>query len=292
MKTVQLPGGRARHEAAPSDPTGTWADGESTSRPALSRFERIAADNENLPPHFGDLVALLLQAVYIDEGAWRPVLQPLWAEEGMHRAYAMLRLLERRTETHPDGARSMLAANDERALARGLAGCYRSLTGMGEGDFVPCSPVLRELAQNLSALFGGNNGVVVRTEIERISLAAYRRRALVLCASELLVNALTHAFGASSRNARVELSLRRLDERRACLRVADNGIGFSAGSPKPWSSVAGGLADLLEARLRYRRTSEWVTVAEVTFPLPLPPSVGIFGRPPALSGIDRRDAER
>ena len=66
--------------------------------PPNSRFELIAAQNEVLPSHLGDLLGLLLQAAYSGWRLGRPVLAPLWAEEGMHRAYAILRLIDRRAE--------------------------------------------------------------------------------------------------------------------------------------------------------------------------------------------------
>ena len=290
MRTIRLPDGLSRDTEAPNERRGVRTDVRSTGRSVPSRFERIAADNENLPAQFGDLIGLLLQAVYSDENVWRPVLRPLWAEEGMHRAHAMLRLLEPRADMQPDNTHSGLTAEGERALARSLACCYRSLTAVAEDDVVPCSTVLRDVAQNLAALFGGNHCVVDRTDIERVSLPAYKRRALVLCASELLINALTHAFGASSTNACVELSLRRLNSKRICLRIADNGIGFLAGSPKPWSSIAGGLAELLESNLRYRRTGEWMTVADVTFPLASIAGISAHGR--TQSVISRPDLGR
>lgn len=246
-------------------PNLAWPETSAPRLPTLprSRFEHLAADNENLPPPAGDLAALLLQAVFLDERDGHPTLQPLWAEEGMHRAYTMLRLLDSRARAQPGAA-----PNHEHALARSLTRGYRSLTGMPQHATAPCSPVLRELARNLVSLFGDKNGVALRTDIDRISLPAGKRRALVLCASELLLNALQHAFPASSRHARIDLSLRQLDPSRARLRVIDNGIGFPPRSPKPKPGIATGLADLLDAGLRYRRTPDGMTIAEITFPLP------------------------
>jgi two-component sensor histidine kinase len=212
------------------------------------------------------MVGLLLQASYGADATGQAVLQPLWAEEGMHRAYAMLRLLERRSASDHSRSAARLTEQCDCVLARSLASGYRSLSAGAQGDIVPCSPVLRDVARDLTALFGGTHGVVVQTEIERINLPSYKRRALVLCASELLINALTHAFDASCSHARLEVSLMQVGTGRACLRVADNGLGFRAGSPKPWLSVAGGLAELLEANLCYPQTGQCETIAEVTFP--------------------------
>jgi two-component sensor histidine kinase len=55
--------------------------------------------------------------------------------------------------------------------------------------------VLREIVRDLVTLFGPTAGdIELHLNIERVALAAYRRRALVLAASELVINALLHAF--------------------------------------------------------------------------------------------------
>jgi two-component sensor histidine kinase len=127
--------------------------------------------------------------------------------------------------------------------------------------------VLRDVVLNLGALFGGGNGLVVRTIIERINLPGYKRRALVLCASELTINALTHAFRGAAGDGRIDVSLCLLDNTRACLRIVDNGAGFASRRPDTAVSIAGGLAGLLEAELTYDRTGSSTTVAEVVFPV-------------------------
>jgi two-component sensor histidine kinase len=232
-----------------------------------SRFDLIAAQGESLPSELGDLLGLLLQAAYSAESTGHLVLAPLWAEEGMHRAYAMLRLFDRRAKRHRSRARNGFTARVECALAHSLASAYRSLATAEEEELVQCATLLREVALNLGALFGGGSGIVVRTVIERLHLPAYKRRALVLCASELMINALTHAFPAAARDGRMEVSLRQVDEKRACLRVADNGSGFGARRPDTATGIAGGLADLVEADLTYGRTAHWTTIAEIVFPI-------------------------
>jgi two-component sensor histidine kinase len=238
----------------------------SLMREPQPRFESIAAQGKTLPSDLRDLLGLLFQAVYPAEGGGRQFLASLWAEEGMHRAYAMLRLLDRRAGRHDGHAKDAFTAGVECALARSLASAYRSLENVKEEEIVQCAAVLRDVVLNLGALFGGS-GVIVRTVIERLHLPAYKRRALVLSASELIINALTHGFTTASQDARIEVSLRRTDDKRACLRVADNGSGFGAGRPDTATSIAGGLAALVEADLMYCRGADWTTVAEIAFPI-------------------------
>jgi two-component sensor histidine kinase len=236
------------------------------ARFAGSRFELIAARAETLPPHQSDLLGPLFQAAHTTGDAGRAVLRPLWAEEGMHRAYALLRLINRKTERSQGRPVGTFGAGVERALARDLATAYRALAIGRDDERVACSVLLRDIALGIGALFGGG-AVVVRTMIDPITLPAYKRRALVLAASELLVNALTHAFPEESRGGRIDVSLRALDDRRACLRVADDGVGIGAISNPVQPGVASGLADLVEAELVYYRTANWATLAEIIFPI-------------------------
>lgn len=68
------------------------------------------------------------------------------------------------------------------------------------------------------------SGGELRTDVERLARPAFQRRALVLAASELVVNALSHAFG-SRRQGRHVVSFRMVSRRRARLVVADDGAG-------------------------------------------------------------------
>jgi two-component sensor histidine kinase len=232
-----------------------------------SRFELIAAQSNALPPHLGDLLGVLLQAAAATESVGRPVLLPLWTEEAIHRAYAMLRLLSRQAERERGRVKDIFAAGVEFALARSLATAYGSLASPIEDEVVPCADSLAEIILNLGALFTRGDRIVVRTCIEPLSLPAYKRRALVLCASELMINAITHAFRGGSPDARIEISLLRLGNQSACLRVADNGVGFDRRRPDTSLSIAGGLAGLVESDLTYYRTADWTTTAEIVFPI-------------------------
>jgi signal transduction histidine kinase len=226
----------------------------------------MASQAGRLPAHHADLLGRLLDVPHWGSEAGRAVLKPLWAEEAMHRAYWMVRLLARQAERDTRRRKDDLTIGVERALAESLADAYRTVVSGGEDDIVPCSGLLRDVALNLGALFG-SDGVAISTDVARVSLPAYKRRALVLCVSELTINALVHAFDPASSRGRVDVSLRVLDRDRACLRVADNGTGFRCGKPDPARSVAGGLAGLIEADLVYYGTWGWTTTAELIFPI-------------------------
>jgi len=107
--------------------------------------------------------------------------------------------------------------------------------------------------------------VIVEVKIEDVSLPAYKRRALVLAAAELVNNALLHAFAGRAAGL-IEVGLTISGRQTACLRVADNGAGFTTFPPNLGCGVAAGLSDLLEAELVYDRLAGW-TIAEIAFPV-------------------------
>jgi two-component sensor histidine kinase len=157
-------------------------------------------------------------------------------------------------------------ARVEYALARDLAETYRSLLTAGEEEIVSCSALFREIVLNLGALFGSGCNVAVRVVTELLNLPAYKRRALVLCTSELVINALMHAFADGS-GGRVDVCLRLQNSDLWSLRVADNGVGFRGRYPDTEFGVAGSLARLLEAELTYCRSTGGIKIAEVVFPV-------------------------
>jgi hypothetical protein len=229
-----------------------------------SRFEYIAARAHNLPPHLVRLLGALLETPVCDAAASAQA--PLWAEERMHRAYSVLRLISTlsvRDRSHPADP---LTIRLEYTLACHLAAQFRMLPVAPDGAVVPCSSILRDVITALAALFGTTpRPVEVATDVECLSLPSLHRRALVLAASELMVNALSHAFRGRT-HGRILVSLRRAGLCRVQLRVADDGVGFRNGSPDTVNGVAAGLAALLGAQLTYHRTAAWQTIAEIAIP--------------------------
>jgi hypothetical protein len=224
-----------------------------------SRFENLALRAGKVPPESGDLLGVLLAAAFPLHDRGCEVLRPLWTEEAMHRAYSFVRLVDTR-KSH----RTPIAQTED-AIASDLAFSFRNLTSGAERDVQPCASVLRNVTTGLGALFGGPVNISVETKIEDVWLPAYKRRALVLAAAELVSNALLHAFRGRS-TGMIEVSLTALGPTSACLHVGDNGNGFIEASPNLECGVGAGLAGLLEADLAYDRIAGW-TIAEIEFPL-------------------------
>jgi two-component sensor histidine kinase len=227
-----------------------------------SSFETLAASSERLARSSGDVFGALLASTYPQSVSigWAP--RPLWNEEAIHRAYRMLQLLLRLRERRHGNEHAWHA---DYALAMQLGADIRSLSGTAEHRPVPCSAVLCSVVCSLSSLFGqAAGGIDLRTSIERVSLPAYRRRALVLAASELVVNALSHAFNGCA-GGRIDVCLQRVTGGCARLRVADDGAGYFEDHAETSASLAGRLGKLLEGRLVYRRDRAWATTAEIVF---------------------------
>jgi hypothetical protein len=232
---------------------------------AWSRFENMALQAGKVPPEAGDLLGVLLASTFALPARGCEVLRPLWAEEAMHRAYSFVRLVDARNRRGEPTCNDPVIAAVENVIACDLADCFRDLTAGGERDVLPCFAVLRDVLAGQGALFGAPANITLENNIEEVWLPVYKRRALVLAASELVSNALLHAFRGRAAG-KIEASLTVRDSTSACLRVADNGSGFRDALPNLDYGVCAGLAGLLEADLAYDRVAGW-TIAEIEFPL-------------------------
>lgn len=216
------------------------------------------------PRRHGDPIEILLAAARPFDDGFGP-LRPLWAQEATHRALSMLRLLSaphRRNRGRPSPPTIY-----ERRLALHLAAELRALETVGTTGALPCSGPLREIARDLVALFGPAVGqVTLDTDVAAFGLPGYRRRALVLLASELVTNALTHAFHGRG-EGRISLRLQRAGRDWVRLQVGDDGTGYARGRPAPGRSVTGALTDLLQGEIRYCDLAGWGSTAEVSVPI-------------------------
>jgi len=215
----------------------------------------------------GNLLTILLQHNAFRGGQTCDVLRPLWADEPMHRSYNLLRLMSLLKQRIPLRSCDCLSQDIELSLAANIAEIHGTLATVPERQLMPRSPALREMVVDLVELFGPAIGLVeLTTEIERLSLPGFQRRALVLAASELVMIALLHAFK-SRRRGRLIVRLQRSSSRRACLTVADDGTAYGGDSPEARSRVAADLAGLLASTLVCRQASHGGTIAQIDFAL-------------------------
>ncbi len=236
-------------------------------QPSRIRRSAIASFRGNAPMRRTAMLGILFEAACPTSCGGRDVLRPLWAEEAMHRATNMLQfvlLLERESWT---GSSNPVDIEIECAMARSLAAAFRSLDMSKEDALLPCAEPLRAVVSGLVALFGPINGdITLRMDLVRLALPAYKRRALVLAANELVTNALKHAFRGCRAGA-VSVTLDRVDCANGRLLVEDSGAGIDLTRPGVGCTIVAGLAGLLEADLLYRRSALGGTAAEFQFPI-------------------------
>ncbi len=111
--------------------------------------------------------------------------------------------------------------------AAALAVAYAELGQSGDAyAAVPCARLLRQVVAGLVALFEPRPGAIALTfASDQLSLNHERRRALVLVASELIINALKYAFPAGA-GGKIGLALS-TSENWVELIVEDNGVGLT-----------------------------------------------------------------
>jgi two-component sensor histidine kinase len=149
----------------------------------------------------------------------------LWAKDAIHRANNLAQLAT--SLSRIDLTRIGLSPADHLGPeARQLAAAYATL---GESELrttrLDCAPLLEEIATALVSLFAGSSSVRLRFAADSIALDEVRRRALILIASELVINALKYAFP-HGRAGQIFISLTTVDEAGELV-VLDDGIGLS-----------------------------------------------------------------
>ena len=231
------------------------------------RIERMAASVGVMSIQRQAVLGVLLDRILPCSSNGLMDLQPLWANEAMHRAYSMVRLVSELEHRMPVGMRYPLGIATEYRLAAELAALVRSL-GLNDGaEALPCASALRTTVRNLIQLFGPVVGQIhISSWIEPIEMPAQKGRAIVLATSELVVNALLHAFGCRSSGC-IAVTLSRTEPWQAQLAVADDGWGRPKYRANQHEGIASDLAALLESEIVYRPTAGGGTRAEISFPV-------------------------
>jgi len=238
-----------------------------------SRLWRLAAPAEELPLWPASLDILLSAPVPSSWGG-REVLWPLWAHEAMHRAHPLMHLrsrLERRMTQLGNGA-AWSTSCLEKAIA--LADALAELRIVDDLEVLPCSRLLGETAAGLLNLFNlPDSDFEARIVLEGIAMAAYKRRALILATSTLVMQTITSVMDRGYTPV-ISIKLSAQSNGHWRLAVTTEGAAGADEDARESDDIVDGLADLLEAQnvRRLRRMSEFVT--EVDFPhLEVGPSV-------------------
>ncbi|TPG39743.1 sensor histidine kinase [Sphingomonas koreensis] len=156
---------------------------------------------------------------------------PLWRADAIHRAKNMAQLTISLANIAERPSRRWLSP-EVTTQARRLSHAYDELGVDDESKArFPCSPLLTEIATRLADLFGRSRGVSVVISADAVLLPSDLRRALLLMASELVINALKYGYPTEA-GGTISVSLVARDG-KVELVVEDDGIGnvdtYSAG---------------------------------------------------------------
>jgi two-component sensor histidine kinase len=262
-ETGNLPPPHPLHRPARSaTKSGTGADRTTSA----SRLEFLAETGSGLSLRRGVLLGALLDATLPSTYEGDPLLQPLWADEAMQRAYVTVFLIGMLEKAVPRARKHGFAASAERILAGELAVVLKSASYTVADAPVSCAHSVREVVRNVVELFGRAVGdVQIRTGIEPVTLPAFKARALLLLAHHLTVNALRHGFRASG-GGQISVTLNRIRSTQARLVVTDTGTGFLGKRPGP-PSLTWDLASLLEVKPIFYAVSGGGVSVKVEFPI-------------------------
>ena len=230
----------------------------------LSRFERLATVAAELNRWPAALEILLASAA---PGSWggREVLWPLWADEAMRRTYCMIDLASRLEHQMMQQGNRTTWSETCLGKATALAGSFAELRIVDDQEVVPCSGLLGEIAIGLLHLFKLPDGdLKARIVLEDIAMPAYKRRALILATSALVMQAIINAMD-RGRAPAISINLAAQGSGQWRLAVTEDGA-CADNDARECDDIVDGLANLLGAQnvRRLRRMSELVT--EIDFP--------------------------
>jgi two-component sensor histidine kinase len=166
-----------------------------------------------------------------------------------------------------NGLDEIVDSRYELACANKLAACFHALDMEDEAIVLPCMEILGDVASCLVELFRpAVDQVNLKLNIAPLALPAYRRRALVLTAAELVTQTLLHGFR-GRREGQIAISLQHRGHHQAVFLMEDDGCGFAPERGGTALEILAGLTGLLEADVVYRRSKMGGTAAEIRFPV-------------------------
>ncbi|MEN3973397.1 sensor histidine kinase [Sphingomicrobium sp. XHP0235] len=161
--------------------------------------------------------------------------QPLWQADAVHRARNMAQLAMSLADVGCHPSRAWLDSEEADEI-RSLSTLFAELSRIeGRSADVECGDILSAIAVGLTRSFGKARGIRCELRVGSVKLPPEKRRALVLIASELVINALKYAFP-KGRGGRIEVVLH-TDHEGIRLEVKDNGTGKRAKAEKGQGSA-------------------------------------------------------
>ncbi len=160
----------------------------------------------------------------------RPNTSTLWAADAVHRANNLAQLASgvgQAAKRFPSLSRGPNFQSKMAALSDAYADLSRD---HGGSELIACKEVLHKIVTGLADLFGEGGEIDLCFSATDLFLSVEKRRALVLIASELVINALKYAFP-DGKAGRIDVSLWKQGN-EVQLAVKDDGVGLN-GSEAP-----------------------------------------------------------
>jgi hypothetical protein len=230
--------------------------------PGLTRLMEAA---DRLTGPRAGILSQLLRATCAPVQAPRSPLRPIWALENFARTRVMIRLLSALDRLRKNGDPHMLSLDMERDAADRLSAGLSLVRDLSAATPVPCSSLLRHVVRDLVELFGPTVGeMLIATQVEPVSLSNVKRRALLLAACNLLLQALANGF-AGRRSGTLLVSLHRVSSAAMRLTVADDGSVSTRDRSSESIEALDDLVAILEGRMFHQRDGRGGEVTELTF---------------------------
>lgn len=148
----------------------------------------------------------------------------LWAADAQHRTNNFAQMFVSLNHMAPRLGIDRVGIEADAAV---LAKVYAEIGADGPGDaLLPCATNLRDVVERLSSLFAKDpEPFALRLQIDDLGLLKDKRRALILIASELVINTLKYAF-VSGQPGELSVSLTAHGDVGE-LTVQDDGVGLT-----------------------------------------------------------------
>ena len=163
---------------------------KSNPRAGACRIGSVAVSASLLTSRRAAILSLILESISPVRDGDGSMLHSVWANEVLERVSLIIQLLSSLDRQARAGSHHLPGMRNERQTAVRLATTFGLLNDLPDHKARPCSNLLRHLVRDLVALFSpAGGGVVIKLEIEKFALPLFRRRALILAASYLVLRA-------------------------------------------------------------------------------------------------------
>jgi hypothetical protein len=228
-------------------------------------FERKSFSTANGRARRIRTLAELIDSARPPENLIRSPKSRLWLAEATNRSCNLLQLfLALEVNTWQENTPSLRSQLDC-ALATSLCASFRSLDHCTGYQAVECSDVFRGVVGGIVTLFERTVGTLdLHMKVDRLALASDKRRALVLCASELLLTAIRCGFRSPAAGT-ISIMLKATSGSQATLTVCITGSHVELNEENKSLAIVGGLAGMLDGEVILRRSQSGMYV-EIAFP--------------------------